>query len=154
MIKEIFDFYKMADKMKKENFINETLGEFLQSKKISNYFINFHIIPMVSAIWSMPTDLAYEMPMLSFINFFRNHGLFKIKNRPQWYTVKGRSKTYVNKILQRISGEYFKNYEIKKVFRDKNNVRLYYGSSNGCSYMVHFIKRCKKYANVFIFKFF
>ena len=130
MIKEIFDFYKMADKMKKENFINETLGEFLQSKKISNYFINFHIIPMVSAIWSMPTHLAYEMPMSSFINFFQNHGLFKIKNRPQWYTVSGRSKIYVKKILETISGEYFKNYKISNVLRNKNGVRLYYGSAN------------------------
>ena len=58
MIKEIFFFYKMADKIKKENFINQTLGEFLKSKKMSNYFIKFHIIPMVSAIWSVPTDLA------------------------------------------------------------------------------------------------
>ena len=104
MIKEIFSFYKMADKMKKENFTNQTLGEFLQSKKMSNYFTKFHIIPMVSAIWSMPTDLAYEMPMPLFINFFQNHGLFKIKNRPQWYTVAGRSKTYVNKVLKSISG--------------------------------------------------
>ena len=85
---------------------------------------------MVSAIWSMPPNLAQEMPMSLFLNFFKNHGLFKIKNRPQWYTVQGRSKIYVNKILQTISGEYFKNYEIKKVFRNKNNVRLFYGSSN------------------------
>ena len=85
---------------------------------------------MVSAIWSMPTNLAYEMPMSSFINFFQNHGLFKIKNRPQWYTVSGRSKIYVKKILETISGEYFKNYKIKKVLRNKNGIRLYYGSSN------------------------
>tara|TARA_Y100000590_G_scaffold134941_1_gene154363 strand:+ start:94 stop:1335 length:1242 start_codon:yes stop_codon:yes gene_type:complete len=130
MIKEILYFYKMADTMKKENFINETLGEFLQNKKISNYFINFHIIPMVSAIWSMPTHLAHEMPMSLFINFFQNHGLFKIKNRPQWYTVSGRSKIYVKKILETISGEYFKNYKIKNVLRSENGVRLYYGSAN------------------------
>ena len=130
MIKEIFFFYKMADTIKKENVKNQTLGEFLKSKKISNYFIKFHIIPMVSAIWSMPTELAYEMPMSLFINFFQNHGLFKIKNRPQWYTVSGRSKIYVKKILETISGEYFKNYKIKKVLRNKNGVRLYYGSSN------------------------
>ena len=130
MIKEIFSFYKMADKMRKENIKNQTLGEFLKSKKMSNYFINFHIIPMVSAIWSMPTNLAYEMPMFSFINFFQNHGLFKIKNRPQWYTVSGRSKVYVKKILETINGEYFKNYKIKNVLRSKNGVRLYYGSSN------------------------
>ena len=130
MIKEIFSFYKMADKMKKENFTNQTLGEFLQSKKMSNYFTKFHIIPMVSAIWSMPTDLAYEMPMPLFINFFQNHGLFKIKNRPQWYTVSGRSKTYVKKILETINGQHFKNYKITNVLRNKNGVRLYYGSSN------------------------
>jgi len=132
MVKEIFAFYKMVDKMKKENFENQTLGEFLKSKKMSNYFIKYHIIPMVSAIWSMPTNLAYEMPMSLFINFFQNHGLFKIKNRPQWYTVSGRSKTYVKKILKTLNGEYFKNYEIRNVLRNKNGVRLYYGSSNEC----------------------
>ena len=130
MIKEIFSFYKMANKLNKNNFSNQTLGEFLKSKKMSDYFIRFHIIPMVTAIWSMPTNLAYEMPMSLFINFFQNHGLFKIKNRPQWYTVSGRSKTYVNCVLKKISGEYFKNYRIKNVLRNINGVRLYYGSSN------------------------
>ena len=130
MIKEIFSFYSMADKINEKNFINQTLGEFLKSNKMSNYFIRFHIIPMVAAIWSMPTNLAYEMPFTLFINFFKNHGLFKIKKRPQWYTVSGRSKTYVKEILKTINGEYFKNYKITKVLRSKNNVRLYYGSSN------------------------
>ena len=130
MIREIFLFYKMADKIKKENFINQTLGEFLKYEKMSNYFIKLHIIPMVSAIWSMPTNLAYEMPISLFINFFQNHGLFKIKNRPQWYTVSGRSKTYVKRILETINGEYFKNYKIRNVLRNKNGIRLYYGSSN------------------------
>ena len=116
--------------MNDNQFQDQTLGDFLKSKKMSNYFIKFHIIPMVAAIWSMPLSLAEKIPMSLFLNFFKNHGLFKIKNRPQWYTVKGRSKIYVNKILQTISGEYFKNYEIKKVFRNQNNVRLYYGSSN------------------------
>ena len=85
---------------------------------------------MVSAIWSTPSDLVYEMPMSLFIKFFQNHGLFKIKNRPQWYTVSGRSKTYVNKILKTINGEYFKNYEIKKVIRNQKKIKLYYGSTN------------------------
>ena len=130
MIKEIFSFYKMAENMNKESFKDQTLGEFLKSKKMSDYFIKFHIIPMVSAIWSTPTELSYEMPMSLFINFFQNHGLFKIKNRPQWYTVAGRSKTYVNKVLETISGEYFKNYKIRNVLRNEGKIKLYYGSSN------------------------
>jgi predicted NAD/FAD-binding protein len=78
----------------------------------------------------MPHELAKEMPMNLFLNFFRNHGLFKIKNRPQWYTVTGRSKVYVNKVLQTVSGEHFKNYKIRNVERNLNSVRLYYGESN------------------------
>ena len=68
MIKEILNFYKMADKMEKDNLTNQTLGEFLKSKNMSSYFVKFHIIPMVSAIWSMPTDLAYEMPLSLFLS--------------------------------------------------------------------------------------
>jgi uncharacterized protein len=130
MIKEIIFFYKEAEKINETKYENQTLGDFLKSRNFSNYFINFHIIPMVAAIWSMPSNLAEKMPMNLFLNFFKNHGLFKIKNRPQWYTVTGRSKVYVNKILKNISGEHFKNYEIKSVNRNTNNVRLYYGSLN------------------------
>ena len=130
MLKDIIIFYKKAETMDEKENQHKTLGDFLKSKKMSNYFINFHIIPMVAAIWSMPPALAQKMPMSLFLNFFKNHGLFKIKNRPDWYTVTGRSKVYVNKVLQTISGEYFKNYPINKVNRSNNNVRLYYGSSD------------------------
>ncbi|RZO48096.1 MAG: FAD-dependent oxidoreductase [Candidatus Pelagibacterales bacterium] len=130
MLKDIIFFYKNAEKINENEHQNQTLEDFLVSKKMSNYFINFHIIPMVAAIWSMPPSLAKKMPMPLFLNFFKNHGLFKIKNRPEWYTVTGRSKVYVNKVLQTISGEYFKNYQINKVYRNNKSVRLYYGSSD------------------------
>ena len=73
---------------------------------------------MVSAIWSMPPYEASQMPLTFFLSFFKNHGLFKLKNRPQWYTVGNRSKTYVDKIVDQISGEHFKNYNISKVVRN------------------------------------
>ncbi len=130
MIKEIIFFYKNAENIDEKNYKDKTLEDFLKLKKYSNYFINFHLIPMVAAIWSMPPSLAGKMPMDLFLNFFKNHGLFKIKNRPQWYTVTGRSKVYVNKVLQTISGECFKNYEIKSVQRNQNNVRIFYGFPN------------------------
>ncbi len=69
------------------------------------------------------------MPLKFFLKFFQNHGLFKLKNRPQWYTIKNRSRTYVNKILENISGEYYKNYKINKLIRTSNGVKLYYGDN-------------------------
>ena len=131
MFFEILNFYKKCENLNTNNLDKQiTLGEYLKKIKKSEFFINYHIIPMVSAIWSMPPYEAPQMPMVFFLNFFKNHGLFKLKNRPQWYTVSNRSKTYVNKILSSISGEYFKNYEINKVIRENNLVKVYYGSEN------------------------
>ncbi len=129
MFFEIISFYKRSSKLKNINE-SETLGDYLEKNKFSNFFINYHIIPMVSAIWSMPPNEAKLMPLIFFVNFFQNHGLFKLKNRPQWYTVSHRSKTYVNKVLNKISGEYFKNYKVNKIKRNLNGVEIYYGDKS------------------------
>ena len=86
------------------------------------------MIPMVAAIWSMPFDKAKQMPLKFFLDFFTNHGLFKLKNRPQWYTVTNRSRTYVKKVTDKISGEIFKNYKVTKVSRSDDNVRIMIGN--------------------------
>ncbi len=129
MFFEIIKFYKKSNNLKniEENL---TLDDFLKREKMSKYFINYHIIPMVSAIWSMPPYEAKQMPLKFFLKFFQNHGLFNLKNRPQWYTIKNRSRTYVKKILDTISGEYYKNYRINKISRLSNGVKIYYGRNN------------------------
>ncbi len=129
MFFDIIKFYKNSDKEinLKENL---TLGKYLEINKLSKQFVNYHIIPMVSAIWSMPPVEASKMPISFFLKFFQNHGLFKLKNRPQWYTVSNRSRTYVNKIISKISGEYYKNYKIKKIIRKSSGVDLYYGGES------------------------
>jgi len=124
MISEIISFYKNAPLLLNENIDNETLGSYLEKSKMSKYFVNFHIIPMVAAIWSLPFLKAKDMPLKLFLNFFVNHGLFRLKNRPQWYTVTGRSRTYVSKVLQKISGEYFKNHKVNKISRSEENVEI------------------------------
>jgi len=130
MFFEIINFYKKCENIEIEKIKSITLGEYLKEIKISDYFINYHIIPMISAIWSMPTYEATQIPLSFFLNFFKNHGLFKIKNRPQWYTVGNRSKTYVDKIINQISGEYFKNYNINKIIRNNLGAKIYYGEEN------------------------
>ncbi len=130
MFYEIVKFYNKCEKIKIENHQNFTLEEFLIKEKLSRYFINYHIIPMVSAIWSMPPKEVKQMPLQFFIIFFKNHGLFKIRKRPQWFTVSKRSKDYVAKVLEKISGEYFKNYNINKIIRNKDNVSIYYGNES------------------------
>ncbi len=128
MIIEIISFYNKAPSLIKNNIEGETLGSYLNKSNFSKYLIEYHIIPMVAAIWSMPFSKAKDMPLKLFLNFFINHGLFKLKNRPQWYTVTGRSRSYVNTVLKKISGEIFKNYKVNSINRTENNVRIKIGS--------------------------
>jgi len=130
MIREIISFYKTAPQLLNNDIQNTSLGDYLDQSNISEYFKNYHIIPMVAAIWSMPFSKAKDMPLKLFLNFFINHGLFKLKDRPQWFTVAGRSKSYVSKILPEISGEYYKNYKVKKITRSENNVRINIGAND------------------------
>jgi len=129
MFFDIIRFYKKSDQI---SILDKkiTLGEYLKINKLSQPFINYHIVPMVSAIWSMPPYEASKMPITFFLKFFQNHGLFKLKNRPQWYTVSNRSKTYVNKIISQISGEHYKNYKVTKIKRKPSGLDLYYGGEN------------------------
>ncbi len=129
MFLEILKFYKKSSKLNEFNK-DISLGEYLINEKHSEYFINYHLIPMVSAIWSMPPYDAKKMPIKFFMKFFQNHGLFNLRKRPQWYTVKNRSRQYVNKVIEKISGEHFKNYKIEKIKRISNFVRVFYGSEN------------------------
>ena len=129
MFFDIIKFYKKNEKTKINDY-NITLGEYLKREKLSKEFVDFHIIPMVAAIWSMPPYEASQMPLSFFLKFFQNHGLFKLNNRPQWYTVTNRSRTYVNNILKKISGEYYKNYKINLIKRYKENIELFYGEKN------------------------
>ena len=128
MLKEIVLFYNHAPSLLNTNIKEETLSDYLKRSNLSKYFIEYHIIPMVAAIWSMPFSKAKEMPLKLFLNFFINHGLFRLKNRPQWYTVTNRSRAYVKKILEKISGEIFKNYKINNISRNDENVRVSIGN--------------------------
>ena len=130
MFFEIFSFYKNSSLLIKQNLKDVSLGQYLKNSKFSKYFVNYHIIPMVAAIWSMPFEKAKDLPFKLFLDFFINHGLFKFKKRPQWYTVTNRSKTYVNKVLPKISGEVFKNYEVEKIIRNNDNIKIFFGNEH------------------------
>ena len=131
-LKMFFDILKFYINCERINQFDQkiTLGDYLVKNKLSVSFINFHLIPMVSAIWSMPPYEASKMPLKFFLKFFQNHGLFKLKNRPQWYTVAKRSRTYVTKVLSSISGEYYKNYNVNRLIRRSNGIDLYYGDKS------------------------
>ncbi|MBC3885680.1 NAD(P)/FAD-dependent oxidoreductase [Undibacterium griseum] len=79
------------------------LGIFLQQHRYSEEFIHWYLLPMAACIWSCPTQTMLAFPLSSFVRFCHNHGLLQINNRPQWHTVKGGAKHYVEKLLPYIT---------------------------------------------------
>ena len=97
LIKEVFRFFSIANSDAESGIDpKEKLGSYLEKNNFTGDFINHHIIPMGSAIWSTPCEKMMDFPAYNFINFFKNHGLLGVKNRPQWRTVTGGSSTYIN----------------------------------------------------------
>lgn len=75
-----------------------SLGAYLDARGYGKPFVEWYLLPMAAAIWSCPVSRMLEFPLASFIAFCRNHGLLQILDRPQWRTVKGGGREYVNKL--------------------------------------------------------
>ena len=90
--------YKYAFQIKE----NESLSEYIKRCKFSKEFVNDHLIPMSSAIWSCPEKEIFNFPAKSLLTFFKNHQLINFIVRPKWRTVKNGSKQYVEKVLEKL----------------------------------------------------
>jgi predicted NAD/FAD-binding protein len=75
-----------------------TLGEFLQREKFSRYFISHFMTPIVSAVWSCDPTTALAYPARYLFTFLGHHGLLGVTGSPQWRTVTGGSRSYVDKL--------------------------------------------------------
>ena len=78
----------------------ETLGAFLDRGGYGAAFRDDHLLPMAAAIWSSAAATMLDCPAHAFVRFFDNHGLFKLRARPEWRTVVGGSRTYVGRLTR------------------------------------------------------
>ncbi len=79
-----------------------TYGEFLHSHHFSGAFARLYAVPLVSCVWSMGSGAALDYPARYLFRFLDHHGLLRLYGSPQWYTVIGGSRTYVEAITGRL----------------------------------------------------
>ncbi len=104
-----------------------TLGEYLKSNNYSAEFIEYYIIPIGAAIWSTVPNNMMNIPAVFFIRFFENHGLLQIVDRPNWWVIKGGSKTYVEKIISKFKDSIRLSTPVKNVKREKDSIKINFG---------------------------
>ncbi len=126
MIFEIRRLYSICNNLDLDNKISKmTLEEFLNENKFSDYLKNYHILPMISSIWSSNIEDVKKFPLITFVNFFKNHSLFKLKNRPKWKYVYGGSNEYIKKLISLNLFKYYTNFKINKISRVGKTVKIF-----------------------------
>lgn len=101
----------------------QPLGDFLRAQRFSDEFRDWYFLPMMGCIWSCPTDQMLSFPVATMVRFCHNHGLIQVSNRPQWYTVAGGARQYVEKIVARIPDRRLAT-PVRQVLRDAQGVRI------------------------------
>lgn len=126
MIREILRFNKetRADLAAGTIPDGETLGEYLNRNGYSRYFRNYYIVPMGAAIWSAPEIVLEQFPIRFFLQFFNNHGMLSVDDRPTWRVISGGSATYVDRMMERLGEQTHLNSPVTSVKRDADGVTL------------------------------
>ena len=126
MLRDVVRFNTLATELAERNQDHELaqpLSGFLFSHKFSDAFRDWYLLPMLGCIWSCPTDQMLKFPVATMIRFCHNHGLIQVNNRPQWYTVAGGARHYVEKILASIPDKRL-NTPVQRIVRDAHSVSL------------------------------
>lgn len=131
LIKEILRFNKLC-KHAYENATYEveyTLGQFLYEQAFSRFFAEHYILPMGAAIWSSSLEQMEGFQFKFFVQFFFNHGLLNIADRPQWYVIPGGSRNYLTPLTKRFVDNIHVNSDIRSITRDHDSVSLTFGNA-------------------------
>ena len=103
MVADIVRFNRQAGALAQGGAIEPVaLGDWLDAQGYSVQFRHWYLLPMAACIWSCPAEQMLAFPLSTFVRFCHNHGLLQVSDRPQWRTVKGGSRNYVDKMLAAI----------------------------------------------------
>jgi predicted NAD/FAD-binding protein len=102
MLAQVGRFHRQARRTLQTGSAETTLGEFLARGGYSDYFTSHFAIPLVSAVWSAPPGQALEYPASYLFAFLANHGMLSVTGSPQWRTVVGGSRNYVERAVKEL----------------------------------------------------
>jgi predicted NAD/FAD-binding protein len=137
MIRDILKFNKMAKQL--DHAGAQSLDEFMSAHGFSETFKSRYLYPMAAAIWSTGDQAIGEFPVSSLVDFFINHGLVDLKNRPQWYVVQGGSNQYVKKISPLLADVRLNN-PVHQVHRSNRQVSI--RTDHGTEVFDHVVFAC------------
>jgi predicted NAD/FAD-binding protein len=126
MLADVMRFNALCTRIanaQREQDLQQPLVDFLRTHKFSESFRDWYFLPMLGCIWSCPTDQMLQFPVATMIRFCHNHGLIQVTNRPQWFSVVGGARHYVEKILAGVHDKRLST-PVRLIERDAQGVRI------------------------------
>ena len=124
-IKEIILFNNDAKKFLADaQMTQRSIKEFLDRHQYSTQFIECYLIPMISSIWSKNKEDTLNCSAHFIFQFYANHGLLDLSNRPPWYVITDGSKSYIPPMIKNFNHQIYLNTKIEAIQRKANHVVL------------------------------
>ncbi len=125
---DILRFNKVALSWLKQTAFDEqeTLGHWLARHRFHQRLADAYLLPMSAAIWSCPPAQMLEYPAYSLLSFFKNHGLLQLEDRPQWETVIGGSRNYLQKLHQHPNIHIVSGVSIEHIQRTDTQIEVFF----------------------------
>ena len=99
MLRDIQRFNRDAAPAIRNGAASLTLGDYLKTTDLSPQLAEHYLMPMGSALWSIPGGRVLEMPAEFFVRFFENHGMLTVNDQPEWRVIEGGSARYVEALV-------------------------------------------------------
>ena len=106
MLRDLLRFNRLTTRIAlqdAEGAMQQPIADFLRQHRFSSAFRDWYLLPMLGCIWSCPTDQMLQFPVATMIRFCHNHGLIRVTGRPQWFTVQGGSREYVQRLVAQLA---------------------------------------------------
>ena len=100
-----------------------SIAEYLIHRQYPRSFASHYLLPLAAAVWSGTGDDVAKMPARTFLSFLANHGLLRLTDRPQWRTVEGGSRRYVNAALAGVD-DLLLSRPVQSIMRNSEGVEI------------------------------
>lgn len=124
MIRDILRFNRESLSLLDQPEPGPSLGLYLEAQHYSREFIDHYIVPMGAAIWSAGHDTMWRFPARYLVQFFKNHGMLSVDERPTWRVIKGGSQRYAEKLVAPFHNRIHLNSPVKSIGRFPDYVEI------------------------------